>query len=81
MKIAIDEDVIGGLSDDGEITADDPCLMKLANKIRRQKLTDLRSRRTRQGTYFYSITVKRDDPGYVDVVADILSDNGYGLKE
>ena len=81
MKIVIDEDIVGELSDDGEITTDDPSLMKLANKIRRQKPTDLRSRRTKQGTYFYSITVKKGDPSYYSVVADILLDNGYGLKE
>ncbi|MCK4448199.1 MAG: hypothetical protein KAW56_14095 [Candidatus Marinimicrobia bacterium] len=55
--------------------------MKLANKIMRQKLTDLRTKRTKQGNYYYLITVKKGDPGYVSVVANILLDNGYGLKE
>ena len=81
MKIVIDEDIVGELSDHGEITTDDPCLMKLANKIRRQRLTDLKSKGTKQGTYFYLITVKKGDPSYYSVVADILLDNGYGLKQ
>lgn len=81
MKIVIDEDIVGELSNDGEITTDDPCLTKLTNKIRRQKLTDLRHKRTKHGTYYYFITVKRGDPGYSSVVANILLDNGYGLEE
>ena len=62
MKIVINEDTVGELSDDGEITTDDIWLMKLANKIRRQKLTDLRTKRTKQGHYSYLITVKKGDP-------------------
>lgn len=81
MKIVIDEDVVGELSNDGGITGDDHGLMRLANKIRRQKLSDLRSKRTKQGLFFHLITVKKGDPGYFTVVADILLDNGYGLEE
>lgn len=81
MRIAIDEDTVGELSDDGEITTDDPYLVKQVDKIKHQRLTDLRSRKTKQRFCFYSITVKKGDPGYVSVIADILLDDGYGLKE
>ena len=81
MKIVINEDVVGELSDDGEIITDDIWLKKLAASIKRRKLTDLRSRETKQGHYFYRTTVKKGDPGYVSVVAGVLLDNGYGLKE
>lgn len=72
---------VGELSDDGEITTDDIWLMKPSNKIRRQKLTDLRTRRAKQGHYSYLITVKKVDIGYGSAVANILLDNGHRLKE
>lgn len=81
MKIVIDKDVIGELTDDGEIITSDTWLQKLADKIHRQKLTDLRSRKTKRGLYGYLTTVKKDDVGYVSAVAEILLDNGYGLEE
>lgn len=81
MKIVINDDDVGELTNDGEIVTDDIWLKKLADKIKRRKLTDLRSRETKQGHYFYLTTVKKGDPGYVSVVAEVLLDNGYGLKE
>lgn len=80
MKIVIDKDVVGELTDDGEIITNDIWLQKLASRIRHQKLTDLQSRKTVHGHYGYLVTVQKGDPGYVSVVAEILLDNGYGLK-
>lgn len=81
MKIVIDKDVIGELTDDGEIITSDTWLQKLADKTRRQKLTDLRSKKTKQGHYFFLTMVSKGDAGYVSAVAEILLDNGYGLEE
>jgi len=81
MKIVINEDTVGELSDEGEITTDDIWLMKLANKIRRQKLMDLRTRKTKHEHYGYLITVKKGDLGYGSAVAKILLHNEHRLKE
>ena len=81
MKIVIDKDVVGELTDDGDIITDDIWLKKLACRIKRQKLTDLGSRKTEHGLYGYLVKVRKGDPGYGSAVANILLDNGYGLKE
>lgn len=81
MKIVIDKEVVGELTDDGEIIANDIWLQKLADRIRRQKLTDLRSRKTGHEHYGYLVAVQKGDPGYVSAVAEILLDNGYGLEQ
>lgn len=80
MKILIDKDIVGELTDDGEIITNDIWLKKLADKIKHQELTDLRSRKTKHGLYGYLVTVKKGDPGYVSAMANILLDNGYGLR-
>ena len=80
MKIVLDRDIIGELTDDGDIITDDIWLKKLADRINRQKLTDLRSRKTEHGLYGYLVTVRKGDPGYVSALVEILPDNGYGLE-
>jgi len=47
MKIVIDEDTVSELSGEGEITTDGIWLMKLANRTKRQNLTELRTKRTK----------------------------------
>ena len=81
MKNVIDKDVVGELTDDGEIITDDIWLKKLSGRIKKRKLTDLRSRKVKQGHYFYLTAVKKGDPGIYTAVAEILLDNGYGLEE
>jgi len=81
MKILIDKDIVGELSDDGEIVTNDIWLKKLANKRKHQKLTMLRVRKTKHGLYGYLVAVKKGDPGYVGAIANILLDNGNGLGE
>ena len=80
MKIVIDKDVVGKLTDDGEIITSDIWLQKLADRIRRQKLIDLRSRKTGHGHYGYLVTVQKGKPRYISAVVEILLDNGYGLE-
>jgi hypothetical protein len=81
VKIVIDKDVVGELTEEGEIITNDLWLQKLADKIRCQKLTSLRSIKTKQGLYGHLVEVKRGDAGYVSAVANILLDNGYGLQD
>jgi len=59
MKILIDKDIVGNLTDDGEIVTNDIWLKKLANKIKHEKLTMLRSRKTKHGLHGYLVTVKK----------------------
>ncbi len=58
-KIVIDKDVVGELTDDGDIITDDIWLKKLAFRIKGQKLPDLRSRKTEHGLYGYLVTVRK----------------------
>ena len=80
INIVINDEVVGELTDDGEIKTDDIQLKKLADRISRQNLTDLRSRKAKRHHYFYLTTVKKSEPGYVSAVIEILLENGYGLR-
>ena len=80
MNIVINDEVVGELTDDGKIKTDDIWLKKLADKISRKNLTDLRSRRTKNEHYFYLTKVKKGDPGYASAVAEIILDSGYGFR-
>ena len=81
MKIVIDKDVVWELTDDGEIITDDIPLKKLAASIKHRTLSDLISKKGNKGHYFYIAKVKKSDPNYYTAVAEILLDNGYGLRE
>jgi len=81
MKIVINDEVLGEFTDDGEIVTDDIWLKKLANKISNQKLTDFRTKKTKQGHYSYIVKATKGNPGYYSAIAELLLDNGYGLKE
>jgi len=80
MKIVINDEVVGELTEYGEIITDDIYLKELADKIGGQNPVNLRSRRTKQCHYFYIAETKKGDPDYRGTVADILLDNGYGFK-
>jgi len=81
-QIVIDEDVVGELTDDGEIVTDDPCLAKLARSLRGRKFHELMAVHL-DGKLFggKAVVLKKGDFGYPVVVANILLDNGYGLRE
>ena len=72
---------MGAITDDGEIMTKDIWLKKLANKTEHQKLTMLRSRKTKRELHVYPVTVKRGDTGHVSAIANILLDDEYCLGE
>jgi hypothetical protein len=80
MNIVINDEVVGELTDDGEIITNYVWLQILEDRITRHNLTDLRGRKAKKDHYFYLLPVKKGDPDYRSTAADILLDNGYGFK-
>lgn len=81
MKIVLGSEVVGELTDDGEIMTEDVWLKKLRTAIKHHKLEDLRSKKGKEGLYFYVVKLQKGDAGYYSTVANILLDKGYGLEE
>jgi len=82
LKIVLDEDMVGEITEEGDIITDDINLQKLAAKIKSKKFDYMISRRGKNdGLYFYCLKLSKGDKGYYSAVADLLLDEGYGLKE
>jgi len=81
MKIVVDKEVVGELTDDGEIITDDICLNRLADTMKKRRFEDIERVEGKEGTYYRLITVKKGDASYASAVSSFLLDNGYGLIE
>lgn len=81
MKIIVDKEVVGELTDDREIINEDICLKRSADTMKKRRFEDIERVEGKEGTYCRLITVKKGDAGYASAVASFLLNNGYGLVE
>lgn len=81
MKIVVDEEIVGELTEEGDIITDDITLQKLALRIKGEKFDDMRRRGNKGKLYFSLIKVGKGDKSYCSAVAELLLDEGYGLEK